>query len=89
MDLATIESILLILLVLDAIALTVLILMQQGRWLGEATARRKDGSYFPQEVSLCALEDNKLICICRDISERKRAEDAILQKSQDLELHVG
>ena len=60
-------------------------LMQHGRWLGEATARRKDGSYFPQEVSLCALDENQLIYICRDISDRKQAEDAILQKSQDLE----
>lgn len=49
-------------------------LAKEGRWFGEATARRKDGSYFPQEVSLSALEDNKLICICRDISERKRLE---------------
>ncbi|WP_299403791.1 PAS domain S-box protein [Acaryochloris sp. IP29b_bin.148] len=53
------------------------LLAQQGRWLGEATARRKDGSTFPQEISLCALEDSTLICICRDISDRKRAEKAL------------
>ncbi|MEM9216703.1 MAG: PAS domain S-box protein [Cyanobacteria bacterium P01_F01_bin.150] len=65
------------------------LLTQQGRWFGEAKARRKDGSYFPQEVSLCALEDNKLICICRDISDRKRLEknqarlNAVLEATPD------
>ncbi|MGR3278056.1 PAS domain S-box protein [Acaryochloris marina NIES-2412] len=46
----------------------------EGCWLGEAIAWRKDGSYFSQEVSLSVLENNTQICICRDISERKRLE---------------
>ena len=44
----------------------------QGRV--EATAKRKDGSSFAQEFSLTLLEDRGLICVCRDISERKKSE---------------
>lgn len=64
-------------------------LASEGRWLGEATARRKDGSYFPQEVSLSAFKDNTVICICRDISDRKRLEQdqsrltAVLEATPD------
>ncbi|KAI9130703.1 PAS domain S-box protein [Acaryochloris sp. CCMEE 5410] len=65
------------------------LMAREGRWLGEATARRKDGSYFSQEVSLSALEDNTLICICRDISDRKLLEQdqarltAVLEATPD------
>ncbi|MEM9005275.1 MAG: PAS domain-containing protein [Cyanobacteria bacterium P01_F01_bin.86] len=64
------------------------VLAQHGRWLGEAPARRKDGSYFPQEVSLCALEDNQMICICRDISDRKHYEQQLQTLSNKLELAI-
>ncbi len=65
------------------------LLAQQGKWLGELTATRKDGSTFPQEVSLCALEDSLMICICRDISDRKKLEQdqarltAVLEATPD------
>ncbi|BDM81052.1 hypothetical protein AM10699_39190 [Acaryochloris marina MBIC10699] len=50
------------------------ILAKTGRWSGEATAIRKDGSSLDEEVSLFLLDNGKLICICRDISDRKIAE---------------
>ena len=49
-----------------------------GKWTGEAIALRKDGSTFPEEVSLFLLDDSKLICICRDISDRKRLEEELI-----------
>ncbi|MEO1523612.1 MAG: PAS domain-containing protein, partial [Cyanobacteria bacterium J06633_2] len=64
------------------------VLAEQNHWLGEATARRKDGSHFPQEVSLCALEENKMICICRDISTRKHAAQQLQTLSNKLELAI-
>jgi len=50
------------------------LLMQEGRWQGEAIARRKDGSTFDEELSLSFTEDGILVCICQDISDRKRQE---------------
>lgn len=47
---------------------------RQG-WLQiEATGKRKDGTKFPQEISLTALPNGGLICVVRDVSVRKSAE---------------
>ncbi|MEL7035901.1 MAG: PAS domain S-box protein [Cyanobacteria bacterium J06592_8] len=45
-----------------------------GHWRGEAIAKRKDESSVVVELSLTQSEDEVLICICRDISQRKQAE---------------
>ena len=45
-----------------------------GRWRGEAVGRRHDGSSFPQELSLNAIQGGGLVCVVRDITERKQAE---------------
>ena len=45
-----------------------------GHWNGEAIAKRKDGSTFVEELSLTYTEDQVLICVCRDITKRKQAE---------------
>ena len=47
---------------------------ENGKWRGEAVGRKKGGSKFPQEISLTALDDGGLICLVRDITERKKAE---------------
>ena len=46
----------------------------EGRWRGEAEGRRRDGSLFPQEIALTAIEGGGLVCVVRDISARKRSE---------------
>ncbi len=53
------------------------ILTQQKHWQGEAIGKRVDGSTFPQELSLTLTEDGDLICVCRDISDRKKAEQQL------------
>lgn len=53
------------------------ILTQQKHWQGEAISKRVDGSTFPQELSLTLTEDGDLICVCRDISDRKKAEQQL------------
>ncbi len=47
---------------------------KDGRWRGEAFGKKKDGSVFPQELSLTAIESGGLVCVVRDISERKKIE---------------
>ncbi len=53
------------------------ILAEKGSWRGEAIATRKDGSTFAEEVSLTLAESGDLICVCRDISDRKQTEAAL------------
>ncbi|WP_338742390.1 PAS domain S-box protein [Haloplanus salilacus] len=50
------------------------VLEERGSWRGEAVGRRRDGSTFPQELSLTLLDDGRVICIVRDITERKHRE---------------
>ncbi len=60
-------------------------LARDGRWHGEVTGKKKDGTLFEAEVSLTALDCGGLVCVCRDITKRKHAEDAIRAKNRDLE----
>lgn len=52
-------------------------LRKHRQWRGESLGLRKDGSCFDQEITLLLLADKTLICICRDISQRKAAEQAL------------
>ncbi|HYC89820.1 MAG TPA: EAL domain-containing protein [Thermoanaerobaculia bacterium] len=54
------------------------LVQQRGRWRGEATGLRADGSGFPQEISLTAIAgDDSMVCVVRDITERTYAEEQI------------
>ncbi len=52
-------------------------LADSGNWQGESVGYRKDGSKFYQELSLTKLESGGIICLVRDISERKLYEKVI------------
>jgi diguanylate cyclase (GGDEF)-like protein/PAS domain S-box-containing protein len=54
-------------------------LRTSGRWKGEAVGTRRDGTSFPQEVSLTSLDDGGVACVVRDISERHRSADTLHQ----------
>ncbi|WP_434685741.1 PAS domain S-box protein [Pseudanabaena minima] len=58
------------------------VLVRDNSWEGEVIATRKDGSTFDEGLSLTIAEDGLLICVCRDISDRKQAE-LQLQKTTD------
>ena len=63
------------------------LLTQQKHWRGETTAKRADGSTFAEEQSFTITEYGDLICVCRDISDRKQAEQQLrdaLTKAQEL-----
>ena len=54
------------------------LVQQRGRWRGEATGLRTDGTSFPQEISLTAIAgDGSTVCVVRDITERTYAEEQI------------
>ena len=50
---------------------------QRGRWRGEATGARHDGSTFPLEISLTATDGGGMVCVVRDVTERTYAEEQI------------
>ena len=56
-------------------------LREAGFLVREATHQRKDGSTFPVEISLKRVELDRsyIVGVSRDISERKRAEEALLE----------
>jgi PAS domain S-box-containing protein len=49
-------------------------LSESGSWRGEAIGRRKDGTTFPQDLSLTVADDGGIVCVVRDISDRKARE---------------
>jgi len=56
-------------------------------WTFETLHRRKDKSVFPVEISVCELAWNgqlSLVCIARDISERKQAEAELQRTNEEL-----
>jgi len=52
---------------------------QKGAWHGEAIGKKKNGAMFPQELSLTAMANGGLICVVREITERKLLESQLLQ----------
>lgn len=56
------------------------ILLQNGQWRGETTGLRRDGSTFALEVSLTLISGVGLVCVCRDITERVQALEAMRQQ---------
>lgn len=64
---------------------------QVVRTRGETTGKRKDGSSFPMEVAFSELplQGRRIITgIFRDITERKKAEEAIKRANEELDARV-
>ncbi len=49
-------------------------LERAGAWRGEALGLRRDGTAIEQELSLTRLAGGGIVCVTRDVSERRRAE---------------
>ncbi|MFB2918894.1 PAS domain S-box protein [Aerosakkonema funiforme] len=65
-------------------------LKKSGRWRGEAVGLRQDGSKYRQELSLSEIEAGMgIVCVVRDISDRKQAEVALQQVNESLERRIA
>jgi PAS domain S-box-containing protein len=63
-------------------------IMKTGQWFGEITFTRKDGKDLQIQISLTLIRDPKagyssIVAIIRDITERKRAEEALKRKEEE------
>jgi PAS domain S-box-containing protein len=56
------------------------------KWRGSATATRRDGTTFTEEISLTGIEGGGLVCVRRDITDRIEAEQFILNSLQEKEV---
>ncbi len=61
-------------------------LQSQGKWGGEILAQRQDGSTFIQELSINLSHNGKIVGVCRDISQRKEAEEQLKASLEEKEL---
>ena len=59
---------------------------ENGAWRGESTGQRRSGAAFPQEVSINSLGEDGFVCVVRDITERKQAEEHIKNSLREKEV---
>ncbi len=51
-------------------------LLKAGHWKGESIGLRKDGTTFPQEITLSRMKESQnTVCVVRDITEQKSYEE--------------
>jgi len=62
------------------------LMQDQGRWRGEATGKRKDDKTFVQDLSLTETDNGGLVCVVRDITDRKERERQIEDQRDNLEV---
>lgn len=66
---------------------------RKGFWKGESLGKRKNGSLFPQEISISRLKDGGLICIVRDITEKTKIieerEEIFIKTKKNFELFIN
>ncbi len=66
---------------------------RKGFWKGESLGKRKNGSLFPQEISISKLKDGGLICIVRDITEKAKIieerEEIFIKTKKNFELFIN
>jgi diguanylate cyclase (GGDEF)-like protein/PAS domain S-box-containing protein len=57
-----------------------------GAWSGEVTGLRANGDVFPQELSITLLPTGGLVCVMRDATDRKSAEEMLRTQAMNDEL---
>lgn len=62
------------------------IVARTGSWRGEVVGRSRDGRPVDQEVTLTRSAQDRIICIARDISARRRADAERMRLREELHL---
>jgi PAS domain S-box-containing protein len=52
---------------------------EHGKWFGPITVHHSNGTVVPMEVAITLLPDGGTICVSRDITERRKAERALVE----------
>lgn len=60
-------------------------LQDEGSWIGETVGIHRDGSEIIQEITLTLMEDGKLICTNRDITEQRKSKLELEEKNRRLD----
>ena len=47
-----------------------------GKWSGQVSLRRPDGSQIPVEMQVGSMPDGGIVCVCRDVSQNRLSEQA-------------
>ena len=60
-------------------------LRSDGEWRGTVTASPEGKEEFPTELSLTRLEDNRMVCVFRDVSEKHRRQAKLRENGRRFE----
>lgn len=53
------------------------VLMANGKWSGQTKGISKQGKYIYQDISLTTLPNGGMICVCRDVTQRRIQEEQL------------
>ena len=56
-----------------------------SNWTGEVTAIRQDDTRYPQELTIIRNDISEIVCICKDITERKKYEKDLAEQNKNLQ----
>jgi PAS domain S-box-containing protein len=63
-------------------------LLKNGKWYGSLNIHRKDGSAVPVEMAITSLPDGGVVCVSRDITAKRQAENARAQAEAKYQMLV-
>jgi PAS domain S-box-containing protein len=61
------------------------VLEEEGQWMGETVGVKQDGTEIVQEITLTFMDDGKLICTNRDITDKKKSKRELEEKNKRLD----